>query len=229
MITQSKEAVNIINSINKLKIKHFKFFLPDNKPLMKNLEPLILSIINLKRKDGTYEFTYKKIADILGWNEQVLYVRIVKKHGIIRRKQKQLQTNKSFSPSPKDTKLLSNIILNLIYSGYTKLVVQNSTNRKNLYDDIELILSKNTMRIHIYSDEEKVICVSNKPKTVAKDTTKSIKFIEEYLNELCIRIEFESILIFIVEVLCDYNNTREARRKIDFRKYYHILKRKDDM
>ena len=83
---QDMELIQPIKSkIDALKIKHSKFFRPDNKELMMKLEPLLSDLLILKSKSGKYMLSYSYIAEeILDWKTSLLISRIVRNSNIRR-------------------------------------------------------------------------------------------------------------------------------------------------
>ncbi len=130
--------------------------------------------------------------------------------------------------------LLKKILLLIVETGYEYTAIRDSM-RKGEKNSSELMLVKNTLRIHIYEKEidgvRNIQCESNRSNVVATTTKFQIKAIHEYLMELEKVIQFDSIILFLTKVLREVNYRRSHEKglyRIDTRKFHYVLKRKED-
>ena len=223
-----------ILKIVELQRRYIRFFKPDNKDLMSKLTPLIKELVQMKDRHHRYVFSYRYIAhNILDWDIHSLVKRVIDKSDF-KRSIKQYPKDITFAKKPdvdsivtiEDRKLLVSILYNLINNELLQPMTPNGHNKKNKNSDIEFILANSNTRLHMYPDENKIICTSGRPKVTSKSIKRSIVIIERNLNELNTRLDFESVLEFIMKVIskCNSISRDTSKTKIDLRKYYYILK-----
>ena len=135
--------------------------------------------------------------------------------------------------------LLQKLLLAIVDSEYYELAPLNSRARRGSLDTAEIILKKNTLRIHIWTEiihsldmnsrVEIIRCESSVPSGGSVRTKNQINIMRECLNDLGKVFDSDSIIHFLTEVLKKVKQQKVSKGpyEIDLKEFYHVLKFKE--